>query len=57
MRTLKGKAADFAAKIQKDEDFDHVRDELKTMSLLEQKPAPKPAVEAAPAPQTPEAKK
>jgi len=57
MRTLKGKAADFAAKIQTDEDFNRIRDELKTMSLLEQKPVPKPAVEAAPAPAQPEAKK
>lgn len=57
LRTLKNKAFDFAAKIQKDEDFARIRDELKTMSLLDQKPAPKAVSTVAAAPAQPEAKK
>jgi F-type H+-transporting ATPase subunit alpha len=57
LRILKGKAPEFAAKVTKEEDYEHIRDELKTLSLLE-KPVPKPAA-ATPAPETPapEAKK
>jgi F-type H+-transporting ATPase subunit alpha len=55
LKTLKAKASEFAGKIQKDEDFTHIRDDLKLMSLLQQKPAepPKPA---GPQPAAPAAK-
>ena len=44
LKTLKSKAPDFAAKIQKPEDYERIRNDLKTLSLLEQKPAPKPVL-------------
>ena len=57
INVLKSKVAEFAAKIEKEEDFERIRGELKTLSLLAKRSedARKAAAEAAAAP-APEAK-
>lgn len=50
INVMKASVAEFAAKITKDDDFDAVRDELKTKCLIKMTQARKPAAPAAPAP-------
>jgi F-type H+-transporting ATPase subunit alpha len=60
LHALKQNANQLAAKVEKDEDFEHVRDELKTLCLVELKGAPslqpKEAESPAVAPESAEAK-